>query len=89
METIRDLFRMTGRSIDQDREIGSFGWDGTEDVSWLNRDPQTAEEVAENIYERMVASGFTISYRVNGEPDRFDLMTAYLARKGAQGEDTL
>lgn len=88
MENIRELFRMTGRSIDQDREIDTFSQPEAAEVSWLNADPQTAEEIAENLYERMRAIG--VSFEANqGEIDGISLMGAYLARKGAQGEDTL
>lgn len=77
-----------GQSIDQDREIKTFNQPESREVSWLMADPQTAEEIAMNIYERMRAVGIELNYE-QGEPDSVSLMGAYMARKGAQGESTL
>lgn len=88
MENIRDIFRTMGKSIDMDREINTFDQPEAQEVSWLQSNPQTAEEIAENIYERMRAVGIELTVE-HEEVDSVSLMAAYVARKGAQGESTL
>lgn len=91
METtnFREIFRDAGKSIDMDREIGTFDQPEAKEVSWLMSDPQTAEEIAENIYERLRALGIIGYEHDKDDVDGVALMGAYLARKRAQGENSL
>lgn len=49
-EEARRTFQRFGASIDEDKERGLFG---NKDVSWQNAEPQTAEEIALNLFDRM------------------------------------
>lgn len=49
-EEARRTFQRFGASIDEDKKRGLFG---NKDVSWQNVEPQTAEEIALNLFDRM------------------------------------
>lgn len=46
----RSIFRRFGKSIDEDKERGLFG---NKDISWQNKEPVSAEEIAVNLFDRM------------------------------------
>lgn len=49
-EEARRTFQRFGQSIDEDKERGLFG---NKDVSWQNKEPVSAEEIALNLFDRM------------------------------------
>lgn len=85
----RDLFDSVAKSITIDREIGTFDQPEAQEVSWLMKDPETVEEIAVNIYERLRAIGVTFELPKEGNEEAIDgvaLMGAYIARKRAMNE---
>lgn len=80
----REVFRTVADSISQDRKIKSFDQPEAKEVSWLAKEPVTDAEIAENMYERMRSMGLTISFDKD-DVQAMDFMTAYIARKKAQG----
>lgn len=94
MVTIRELLKTVGESIDKDKEINTFAQPEAKDISWLAKNPRTAEEIAENIYERIRTLGFELEVVKDPSAEGLksnsaDLLGAYMARKRAIGEDTL
>lgn len=53
----KDALVAVGKSIDEDRKLGTFGQPGTESVAWVMKDPQGAQEVMTNAYERLRSLG--------------------------------
>lgn len=63
-DIVRQMFRKLGTNIDDDINSGAFDHDQAHKVPWLIHQPQSLEEIAENIFERLRGVGFefTINY---------------------------
>ncbi|MDD2326418.1 MAG: hypothetical protein PHW63_10575 [Alphaproteobacteria bacterium] len=86
---MREVFRAIGKDLTNDREMGTFRQPEAAEVSWLANEPQTDEEIAENLYERLSSVGISMTFN-QSDVDAVDIMGAYMARKRAtSGSDAL
>lgn len=74
----KDALVAVGKSIDEDRKLGTFGQPGTESVAWVMKDPQGAQEVMTNAYERLRSLG--VSNRAAVERHDFEDVGIDIAR---------
>ena len=77
----REAFQAIGKDIDQDKSAGTFGVRGTETISWLMKEPHTAEDILMNAYERFRSLGITLTMEANkGEVSVSDVLKAMEVR---------
>lgn len=59
--TVRAMFRRLGSNLDRDIELDTFSDPDALRVPWLIRKPETNEELAENLFERLRSAGIEFS----------------------------
>lgn len=77
----RDVLRKAATTLRKDREIGTFDSPRAKNIFWLAKDPETEEEVIENIYERLRTFGYEIT--ITHDPELADpqyILEAGMAR---------
>lgn len=86
----REAFRKIGEAIDRDIEVGTFGAKGTETLSWLMKEPTSAEETLMNAYERMRSLGIEVTLTAyHGEISVSDILKAAAVRSRASGNTSM
>lgn len=63
MSNLRKILVKTAESIEKNRDKGFFGHKRFRGVPWLEKDPQTVEEIADNLAMRLEAGGFELVFK--------------------------
>lgn len=80
----RQMFRKLGANLDSDLDHDLFSHPDALKVPWLIRRPQSNEELAENLYERLRAAGVEISLNI----DVVDAESIFLAEEMKREHNT-